>query len=273
MVGGATEESQKEYARSSRDYSLLKPNGSCVVAFHKKTGEVVYQMGNHLASWSSLQIATIGERRWGFAFARHGLMGFNPQDGTEDFYIDWQPRQWKKTNIATPVVIENKVLISESYGPGALFVRVQSDAPKYEVIWQDGNRVRDKKIQTCISTAVHLDGYLYGCSSNGPASGDFRCIELATGEPKWKERVLIGLGNQTYIDGHFVVTAEHGQLMLIKATPEKYELVTQYEPPTEEFPNRIRFKTPLWAAPVIAHGLMFVRDSEKLVCFELIPQK
>ncbi len=269
MVGGSTKESQKLYDRSSSDYSLLKPNGSCVVAFNKQTGSVIYETGNYLCSWSTIQTATINGRRWGFAYSRHGLMGFNPADGSEDFYVDWQPRQWKKTNIATPIVVDNTVLISESYGPGSLYLNISNDEPKQNVIWQDGNRVREKKIQTCVSTAIHLDGYLYGCSSDGPSSGDFRCIELATGELKWKERVLVGLGNATYVDGHFIVTAEHGKLMLIKATPEKFEMVTEYKTPSDEFPNRVRFSKPLWAAPVVSHGLLYIRDADNLYCFRL----
>ncbi len=271
MIGGSTKESQEAYSRSSGDYKLLEPSGSCVVAFNKHTGSIIYKSGNHLCSWSSIQIATIDGRRWGFAFARHGLMGFNPVDGSEDFYIDWQPKNWKKTNIATPVVVNNKVLISESYGPGSLLLQVNNDKKEPKVIWQDGNRVRKKKLQTCIGTAIHLDGFLYGCSSDGPASGDFRCLSLKTGELIWKNRVLVGLGNAIYIDGHFIVTAEHGKLMLIKATPEKFELVTEYKAPNEEFAHRVRFSNPVWAAPVVSHGLLYIRDADNLFCFELKP--
>ena len=30
---------------------------------------------------------------------------------------------------------------------------------------------------------------------------------------------------------------------------------------------------PSWAAPVVSHGLMYIRGKDRLVCAELIPQK
>ena len=47
-------------------------NGSGIVAFDKRTGEVRYRITDELASYSSPRIVTIGERRWGFFFARGG---------------------------------------------------------------------------------------------------------------------------------------------------------------------------------------------------------
>ena len=30
---------------------------------------------------------------------------------------------------------------------------------------------------------------------------------------------------------------------------------------------------PCWAAPILSHGLLYVRGEERLVCLELIPKK
>ena len=30
---------------------------------------------------------------------------------------------------------------------------------------------------------------------------------------------------------------------------------------------------PCWAAPIVSHGLMYLRGEERLVCVELIPKK
>ena len=61
---------------------------------------------------------------------------------------------------------------------------------------------------------------------------------------------------------------EQGELLLIKANPEKLEIVTRYEPGKGD--NRIKFKYPCWAAPVIADGKLFVRGKDKLACFKLV---
>ena len=45
------------------------------------TGKIRYKITDELASYSSMKTATIGKRRWGFAFCRGGLVGFEPATG------------------------------------------------------------------------------------------------------------------------------------------------------------------------------------------------
>ena len=52
-----------------------------------------------------------------------------------------------------------------------------------------------------------------------------------------------------------------------KPNPDEYRQVTAYEVEI----NGIEFQSPCWAAPIISHGLMYVRGKKQLVCFELIP--
>ncbi|HMF16360.1 MAG TPA: PQQ-binding-like beta-propeller repeat protein, partial [Gemmataceae bacterium] len=75
QVGGSPEGS------NARDFAELKGNGSGVVAFDKMTGKVKYKISNELASYSSPVLTTIKGRRWGFVFARGGLVAFEPKTG------------------------------------------------------------------------------------------------------------------------------------------------------------------------------------------------
>src|SRR5207302_10128397 len=52
-----------------------KGNGSGIVAFNKLTGKVKYRVTDELASYAGPVLATIGDRRWCFVFARGGLVG------------------------------------------------------------------------------------------------------------------------------------------------------------------------------------------------------
>ena len=58
-------------------------------------------------------------------------------------------------------------------------------------------------------------------------------------------------------------------LRLIRATPEKYQLVSQLELRDEK--DEALLKYPAWAAPALSHGLLYVRGKDRLVCLELIP--
>ena len=59
---------------------------------------------------------------------------------------------------------------------------------------------------------------------------------------------------------------KQGDLLLIKANPEKLEIVTRYEPGEGE--NQIKFKHPCWSTPVISNGKLFVRGRLVMaICF------
>ena len=117
-------------------------NGSGIVAFDKRTGEVRYQITDELASYASPKLATIDGRRWCFVFARRGLVGFEPKSGKVDFEFPWRARILESVNASTPVVVDDLVLISETYGPGAALLRVKPGGA--DVVWSDEKRRRDK---------------------------------------------------------------------------------------------------------------------------------
>ena len=76
-----------------------------------------------------------------------------------------------------------------------------------------------------------------------------------------------------YVDGHLVCLSEDGAVRLLKATPKKYDLVagTILREPTAGGKPLLTY--PAWAAPALAHGLLYLRGESNLVCLELIPEK
>ena len=268
MVGGSPPDSY--------DVFRAVGNGSGIVAFDKLTGEVKYKITDELASYASLKLAKIDGRKWCFAFCRGGLVGFEPASGIVDFHFPWRARNPESVNASVPVVVGNQVFISETYGPGSALVAVSPG--KYEVVWRDDERKRQKAMQTHWNTPIELDGYLYASSGRHLSEAELRCIEWKTGKVLWSEPGLTR-SSLTYIDGHFLVLAELGELLLVKATPEKYELVAKMGlAPRRAGPLREGSSAsevgadPFWAAPVVSHGLVYIRGGGKLRCLELIPE-
>jgi outer membrane protein assembly factor BamB len=273
MVGGSPPESQR-IPRGSLD--RVDPSGTAIVAFEKRTGRVKYRLGNDLASYASLKLAKIGDRRWCFAFCRGGLLGFEPTSGKEDFHYPWRAKTLESVNAAMPVVAGDEVLISECYGPGSTLLRV---APgKHEVVWKDDDRSREKAMQTHWNTPIELDGYAYACSGRHTENAELRCIEWKTGKVMWSQPGM-SRTSLTWIDGHFLCLGEYGQLWLLKANPEKYEEVAtiDYADPIvgERLTGKseILLKYPCWAAPIVSHGLLYLRGDGRLLCLDLIPAK
>jgi len=272
QVGGSPAEDQ---AVPPGQLDQVSGNGTGVVAFDKRTGEVVYHVSDELASYSSPTLATIDGRELAFLFARGGLLGFSPESGNVSFHFPWRAEILESVNASSPVVVGDRVFISETYGPGSALLRVKTDG--YEVVWSDAEARRGKKMQTHWNTAVHHEGYLYGSSGRHPNDAELRAIELKTGKVAWSEPGL-ARSSLLYADGHFICLTEYGQLILLKANPERFEplavAVPMFRPTASD--GQLSDPVPLlanpcWAAPILSHGLLYVRGAGRIACFELIP--
>jgi outer membrane protein assembly factor BamB len=250
-----------------------KGNGTGVVAFDKLTGKVRYQATNELASYAVPVLATINGRRWCFVFARGGLVGLEPATGKVDFRFRWRAKPLESVNASDPVVAGDLVFISECYGPGSALLRVKPGG--YDVVWDDAER-RNKSLQCHWNTPIYHDGYLYACSGRHTQNAELRCIELATGKVMWSQPDFTRT-SLLMVDGHFLCLAEDGLLLLLKVNPHKYEEVSRWnlwhpDGKTESISESL-LKPPCWAAPVLSHGLLYIRGHDKLLCLDLIPAR
>ena len=78
---------------------------------------------------------------------------------------------------------------------------------------------------------------------------------MAWSEPGLERATLL------LIDGHFLALTERGKLMLLKVDATKFDKVASMD---------LDLDYPTWAAPVVSHGLLYVRGKDRLLCFELI---
>lgn len=238
-------------------------NGSGVVAFDKRTGKVRWRASDQLASYASPVVRTVGAERIGFHFARGGLLAFDPATGAERFFYPWRAPRLESVNAATPVVVGNEVLITESYGPGASLLRVTASG--YQVVWKDGPR---PKLACHWSTPIVHDGFIYASSGEKSGSAQLECLEWKTGTVRWSQP---GLNRATllYVDRHLVVLTEYGQLLLVRATPERFDAVATSD--LRDSSGRPLVRYPAWGAPVLANGLLYLKGDRKLVALQLIP--
>jgi len=239
-------------------------NGSALVAFDKRSGEERYRLGDELASYSSPVIADIGGRRQGLYFARGGLLGFDPVRGKAGFHFPWRAKILESVNAATPVVSGDRVFLTETYGPGSVLLKLTQDGP--EVVWKDPRR--NHHLASHWATPVLHEGTLYGVSGRGSGDAELRALALDTGEVHWRQK-LPGRSSMIYADGYLVLLAEYGELWLVKANPERFEKVAEAKPAGADGEPLLRH--PAWNAPVLAHGLLYLRGKDRLIVLELIP--
>ncbi len=258
----------------------VEGNGSGLVAFDKRSGEVRYRLSDELASYATPRLVTIGGRRLGFAFTRGGLLAFDPRAGRSEFFFPWRARILESVNASTPVVVGDTVFISETYGPGSALLRVApragdegADGPGYEVVWQDPPG-RGKSLRTHWNTAIHHQGFLYASSGRSTGDAELRCVEHATGEVRWREKGL-NRASLLYADGHFLVLGEYGTLRLVAADPERYREIAAVDYSAVMVPEpggageRPLLVFPAWNAPVLANGRLYLTGKDTLVALDL----
>jgi len=235
-----------------------KSDNSLIVAFDKQTGEVKYAAGQELASFTSPMVVTMHGRRVGLYLARGGMHGFEPATGRTLFHYPWRAKMLESALAANPLVVDERILITESYELGANLLSY--DGRKLASLWSDRARPRDEKaLMAHWATPIHHDGFVYGCSGRHTTDADLRCFNLKTGELAWTQRRTTRC-TLMKVDGRLLSFSENGELRLLKLNPAKYEEVARWQSDLEH---------PSWAPPVLSHGRLYLRGKERLVCYDL----
>jgi outer membrane protein assembly factor BamB len=225
--------------------------GAGIVAFDAATGQEAWRATDDEASYASPVAATLAGVRQIVAFTREGVVLLDPQTGAVRFRKRWRSRINASVNAASPLVVGDDVFFSACYGTGALLLRVR--AVGADTVWKS-----DTVMSNHYSTCVHHDGYLYGFDGRQEEGARLRCIELATGNVRWtSERG--GCGSMILAEGNLITLTEHGELLLVRATPERYDEMA-YAPVLER---------PCRSPIALADGRLFTRAPKKLVCWNL----
>ena len=217
-----------------------------VVAFHKDTGQVLWTATNDDAGYSAPVAAAIGGARHVLSLTRAGLVDIDPANGKVRFQFPWRSRGQASVNAAAPVMVgENLVLLSASYGTGAVLLEI----PSRKKLWSS-----DDALSCHYATPVFRDGYLYGFHGRQEEGQSLRCVEAKTGKVTWKQDGF-GAGTVTLAGDRLLVLRENGELVAAPAAREGFR-------PS----GRARILSGVVRAyPAVAEGLLFARNENALV--------
>lgn len=226
-------------------------DGAGIVAFDVATGKTLWQATDDEASYASPVAATLGGKRRILVITREALVALNAADGKLVFRHAWRPPMHASVSAATPLVIDEDIFISASYGTGAALLRFKEGAP--EVIWS-----KDEVLSAHYATAVQRDGFLYGFDGRQEQGCELRCVELKTGKILWSESGLKA-GTVTLVNDQLLVLTERGELIQTPATPTGFKPAQR----AQILPFTVR------AHPAVADGFFYARSKDKLGCFDL----
>jgi hypothetical protein len=153
------------------------------------------------------------------------------------------------------VVLGDSVYVTSGYGIGCNLFQISRSGDAFQAEQSYAN----KTMVNHHGGVIELEGHLYGYSDGG----GWTCQNVKSGDAVWTSKKL-GKGAILYADGRFHLRAESGKgtVALIAATTAGYEEKGRFDPPD-------RSKENSWPHPVIAHGKLYLRDQDVLLCYDV----
>ena len=223
--------------------------GSAGLALDKDTGKSIWSSGGDLAGYATPVPYTLYDHTWVAIFAGERLVGVNPKDGEELWNYDWKTSY--KVNAADPVFFNNYAFVSSGYNTGCTLIDISKSEP--EEIWTN------KQLRNQFTSSVLWRGHIYGIDGNVNRRNKLVCLELASGELKWRSKAT-GFGSLIVADNKLVILNEEGYLIIVEARSNKYK----------ELSRRRVLLGKCWTAPTISNGKLFARGADGvLICLDM----
>lgn len=233
--------------------------GSAICAFDANSGQRLWATGSGAAGYSSPTVLTLADQPQIVSLTGSGLTGVEPATGKQLWHYPFETPY--DCNTATPISVDGGVFISAGENHGCVLLDVQKDGDRYRVSerWTsiDGKSVMRNEWQT----SVVVGDFLYGFDNVGSAGPvtHLSCIGAQTGTPVWSEK-RFGKGNVTLADGKLWITTMAGELVLVRATPQRYEEL-----------GRAQLFGKTRQSLSIAGGFGYIRDDREVICLKLTP--
>lgn len=223
-----------------------------VVALNKKTGDLIWSskaMGDissyccpiYISDQKTPQIATI---------TGHHVVGIDISNGNLLWSVPFTNRFFEHPN--TPVYGDGMLLCTSSYKVGSVMLRLTEGGKNVETAWSSVD------LDSRTGHMLKIGDYAYGAGDYG--RGSWYCVDWKTGVEKYQDRSL-PTGAIIAADGMLYCYTEKGDLALVKATPEKFDVVSSFKVTlgTEQH----------WAHPVIYKGVLYVRHGDSLMAYKI----
>ncbi len=214
--------------------------GRSISAFDRKTGEPRWSTGDDPVAYQSPMVFDLGGETSLVAVTSRSLLGLVPETGEVLWRHQHTEGDGRGFGSAQPVPVGEGGILLTDHAESVLF-QVSKNAEGYTVeeAW------RSRALRGSLAVPVPYEGHLYGYSGNNFLT----CVDAATGETVWKSRPP-GEGDLVLIDGHLVILARSGEIVIAEATPEAYREVSRVQALDRGYFTR----------PSFADGKVYVRN-------------
>ena len=233
-----------------------------VVALDKTTGKVVWRSKDldAEATYASPIIANIGGIKQYLVMTQFGIASVAADTGKLLWYYE-RSRPYSDVVVPTPVCRGNYVYAST--GDGCDLIEVSMNGSRAFTV---AEVYTSRNMKNSIGGFVFHAGYIFGTSERR----GWVCQDFATGKIAWYQRAnkSVGDGSLIFADGHLYLYGEKtAEVSLIEASSEawlekgRFVLPAKSQNPAPSGKN--------WTRPVIANGMLYIRDQELLFCYRV----
>jgi outer membrane protein assembly factor BamB len=230
-----------------------------LAAFDKNTGELIWQTTSlsELANYCSPILITRGDKKIIATQLEESFVGINADDGSVLWRVEYESYQDdpRDININTPLYHDGYIYVTSGYDDGGAMFELSADGSKVTLKWVD------KTLDVHVGGVVKVGDYIYGANWENNRMGNWVCLDWNTGKVMYEEE-WHNKGSIIYADGMLYCYEEKkGNLALVKANPEKFDIVSSFKIPLGKGPH--------WGHPAISNGRLYVRHGDALMVYDI----
>lgn len=221
-----------------------------VLAYDADTGKLVWTAAGGTQSYSSPQLVNLLGQRQILMHDNKALRSLDPTDGRQLWQWD-APSAAALPQLQPYPLSDHELVVASEPGIALLDLSRENDAWTIDVKWDS------KALKPAFNHFAVHEGYVYGLDD-----GILVCVDLETGERKWKKgRYYHGQILLLRDQDALLILGEKGEVAVVATNPKQLEELGRFQ--------AIEGKT--WNHPVVAHGKLCVRNGNEIACYDIAP--